>query len=257
MQNITLALIQTSLHWENKAANLAMFEEKMQSITPSADVIFLPEMFTTGFSMQSHLLAEDMQGATVQWMRQQAQRLDAVVCGSFIAKNQGQYYNRLVWMQPDGHYHTYDKRHLFRMGDEQQHYSAGTKRLITEWKGWRFCPMICYDLRFPVWARNRNDYDVLLFVANWPHRRSAHWKLLLQARAVENLSYAVGVNRVGDDGNNIYHSGDSSVFSPRGELMWQQTDDEAIEVVELKAHDLLEYRQVFPAHLDADEFDIR
>lgn len=256
MQDLTVTLIQTALHWENKEKNLSMFTDQLNTITSGTDVVLLPEMFTTGFSMQSATLAEDMNGPTVQWIKEQATRLNAVVCGSFIAGEQGHYYNRLVWMQPDGIFFTYDKRHLFRMGDEQQHYSAGTQRLITEWKGWRFCPMICYDLRFPVWTRNRNEYDVLLFLANWPERRAAHWKLLLQARAVENLSYCLGVNRVGEDGNGIYHSGDSSVFSPRGELLWQQSHEEEIKTITLSKQDLLDYRKAFPAHLDADGFKL-
>lgn len=257
MQDLTVTLIQTALHWENKEKNLSMFTDKLNTITSATDVVLLPEMFTTGFSMQSAALAEDMNGPTVQWMKEQAARLNAVVCGSFIAKENNCYYNRLLWMQPDGTYHTYDKRHLFRMGDEQQHYSAGDKRLLVEWKGWRICPMVCYDLRFPVWVRNRNEYDVLLFVANWPERRAAHWKLLLQARAVENLSYCLGVNRVGEDGNGIYHSGDSSVFSARGEQLWQQSHEEEIKTITLSKQDLLDYRKVFPAQLDADEFELR
>lgn len=256
MQDLTVTLIQTALHWENKEKNLSMFTDKLNTITSATDVVLLPEMFTTGFSMQSAALAEDMNGPTVQWMKEQAVRLNAVVCGSFIAKEDSRYYNRLVWMQPDGTYHTYDKRHLFRMGDEQQHYSAGDKRLLVEWRGWRICPMVCYDLRFPVWVRNRNEYEVLLFVANWPERRVAHWKLLLQARAVENLSYCLGVNRVGEDGNGIYHSGDSSVFSARGEELWQQSHEEEIKTITLSKQDLLDYRKAFPAQLDADEFEL-
>lgn len=257
MQDLTVTLIQTALHWENKEKNLSMFTDKLNTITSPTDVVLLPEMFATGFSMQSALLAEAMNGPTVKWMKEQAARLNAVVCGSFIAHNNGKYYNRLVWMQPDGNYHTYDKRHLFRMGDEQQHYSAGDKRLLVQWKGWRICPMVCYDLRFPVWVRNRNDYDVLFFVANWPERRAAHWKLLLQARAVENISYCLGVNRVGDDGKGIYHSGDSSVFSARGEQLWQQSHREEIKTITLSKQDLLDYRKSFPAQLDADEFELR
>ena len=256
MQDLTVTLIQTALHWENKEKNLSMFTDKLNTITSATDIVLLPEMFTTGFSMQSAALAEDMNGPTVQWMKEQAARLKAVVCGSFIAKENNRYYNRLLWMQPDGTYHMYDKRHLFRMGDEQQHYSAGDKRLLVEWKGWRICPMVCYDLRFPVWVRNRNEYEVLLFVANWPERRTAHWKLLLQARAVENLSYCLGVNRVGEDGNGIYHSGDSSAFSARGEQLWQQSHEEEIKTITLSKQDLLDYRKAFPAQLDADEFEL-
>lgn len=256
MQDLTVTLIQTALHWENKEKNLSMFTDKLNTITSATDVVLLPEMFTTGFSMQSAALAEDMNGPTVQWMKEQAARLNAVVCGSFIAKENNRYYNRLLWMQPDGTYDTYDKRHLFRMGDEQQHYSAGDKRLLVEWKGWRICPMVCYDLRFPVWVRNRNEYEVLLFVANWPERRAVHWKLLLQARAVENLSYCLGVNRVGEDGNGIYHSGDSSIFSARGEQLWQQSHEEEIKTITLSKQDLLDYRKAFPAQLDADEFEL-
>lgn len=256
MQTLNISLIQTALHWEDVDANLQMFTQKMEGIT-GADIIVLPEMFSTGFTMNSTDMAELTGGRTTRWMKEQAAKKKAVITGSIIVEEGGKHYNRLIWMQPDGIFYTYDKRHLFRMGNEHEYYSAGNKKLLVEYKGWRICPMICYDLRFPVWIRNKNKYDLLLFVANWPTRRNQHWKQLLIARSIENQCYTLGVNRVGDDGNGIGHSGPTMAIDPMGNILAEQADTEAILNVTLDLNVVQEYRDKFPAHLDADDFEVR
>ena len=261
MQDITISLIQTKLHWQEPDANLAMLEEKIWQIKGKPDLIILPEMFNTGFSMQAEKLAEPMNSKTFRWMKQQAAQSGAVVTGSFIVKEEGKYFNRLIWMEPDGNYATYDKRHLFRMADEHHHFNMGKQRLIRELKGWRICPMVCYDLRFPVWSRNLTAegelaYDLLLYVANWPEARSSAWNILLQGRAVENLCYVAGVNRVGKDGNNISYNGCSTVVDPKGQRLYYAEDCETIHTLTLEAENLLTYRKKFPAYLDADRFSL-
>lgn len=257
MQDLRLSLIQTSLHWEDKKANLQMLEQQLQALNGKTDLVLLPEMFSTGFSMKAVQLAEEMNGSSVQWMQQQAARLGAVLCGSLIIRDREQQYNRLLWVQPDGQIHTYDKRHLFRMGEEHRHYSAGEQRLIVTYKGWNICPMVCYDLRFPVWCRNvKNEYDLLIFVANWPERRAQHWKALLKARAIENLAYVAGLNRVGTDGHGVYHSGDSTVLDARGQELFGHSHEEKIQTLTLSADELKQYRESFPAWQDADSFTL-
>jgi omega-amidase len=254
---LTLSLIQSTLHWENIPANLAMFEEKIWRINQPTDLIVLPEMFNTGFTMNAEAVSEPMNLHTFKWMKQQAKQTGAVVTGSFIVKEQAQYYNRLIWMRPDGSYETYDKRHLFRMANEHLTFSGGKMPLVTEWKGWRICPLICYDLRFPVWSRNVNtDYDLLIYVANWPQARQHAWKTLLPARAIENLAYTVGVNRVGVDGKNIPYSGDSGIYNYKGETLFQQTDTEVTHTITLHKQELIAFRKAFPAFLDADTFNL-
>lgn len=258
MQDLTITLIQSELHWENTGANLAMFEEKIWKIKSPTDIIVLPEMFTTGFTMNAELLAEPMGLTAFKWMKQQAAQTGAVVTGSVIIKEQGRYFNRLIWMQPDGKYFYYDKRHLFRMAEEHLVYSPGTEKLLVSWKGWNIRPLICYDLRFPVWSRNRNnEYDLLIYVANWPEARSLPWRTLLQARAIENLSYVAGVNRVGKDGKEINYCGESTIVSPKGEIIWQQENNEAIHSYTLSKTELASFRAKFPADMDADEFQIK
>ncbi|MES2732980.1 MAG: amidohydrolase [Bacteroidota bacterium] len=254
---LTLSLIQSALHWENVSANLAMFEEKIWRINQPTDLIILPEMFTTGFTMNAAAVSEPMNLHTFKWMKQQAKQTGAVVTGSFIVKDQTQYYNRLIWMRPDGSYETYDKRHLFRMANEHLTFSGGKTPLVTEWKGWRICPLICYDLRFPVWSRNVNaNYDLLIYVANWPQARQHAWKTLLPARAIENLAYTVGVNRVGIDGKNIPYSGDSGIYNYKGETLFQQADAEVTHTITLHKQELIAFRTAFPAFLDADTFNL-
>lgn len=263
MQDLKITIIQTDPHWEDVEANLAMFEEKIWQINGQTDVIVLPEMFTTGFTMAASRFAEHMNMRTFKWMRQMADQTGALILGSYIVTVHERYYNRLLWMEPGGVFKTYDKRHLFRMANEHKTYSPGESLLIGTWKGWRICPLVCYDLRFPVWSRNRWDnanqrlsYDVAIYVANWPIARIGAWDTLLRARAIENLSYVVGVNRIGQDGNGLEHNGNSAVISPKGEPIFMNEGDELVHSVELSANSLQAFRDRFPAYIDGDEFSI-
>ncbi len=264
MADLRVTLIQTPLHWENPAANLAMLEEKIWQIDQPTDLIVLPEMFTTGFTMHAAALAEPMNLTTFKWMKTQAAQTGAVVTGSYIVKENNQYFNRLVWMQPDGEYKVYDKRHCFRMAGENEIYTPGHQRLITTWKGWRICPLVCYDLRFPVWSRNvlqgnggHLSYDCLIYVANWPQSRHTAWNTLLQARAIENLSYVVGVNRTGTDAKGIDYRGDSAVITPKGEYLLSPGPADLVQTIVLAREVLDHFRAVFPAYLDADQFTLQ
>jgi predicted amidohydrolase len=263
MRDLRITLLQSDLYWEEIDANLSAFEEKIWQIGQDTDVIVLPEMFTTGFTMNAQTLGEHMNMRTFRWMRQMADQTGALVLGSFVAKVHDKFYNRLLWMEPGGNYKTYDKRHLFRMAGEHKTYSSGESLLIAEWKGWRICPLICYDLRFPVWSRNTYDalarrlnYDLLIYVANWPTARIEAWSSLLKARAIENLSYVVGVNRVGVDGNSVEYNGNSAIIGPKGEMIFSSEDVETIKTLELNANSLQAFRDKFPAYFDADEFSI-
>ncbi|PSL49017.1 putative amidohydrolase [Chitinophaga niastensis] len=263
MSDLKVTLIQSQLHWEDIAANLRMFDEKINSIGEKTEVVFLPEMFSTGFSMQSELLAETMDGSAVQWMKKKSAEKNIIITGSLIIKENGEYMNRLIWMLPNGTYGTYDKRHLFGYAGEHEHYQPGDKRLIAQVKGWKINLTICYDLRFPVWSRNSIQadtqapaYDLLVNVANWPERRSTAWKTLLQARAIENQCFAIGVNRVGNDGNNIYHSGDTSLIDPMGEIIYRKSHDEDIFTYTLQRELLDDVRKKIPFLKDADKFTI-
>jgi omega-amidase len=260
MSTLTFTLIQTQLHWENKTANLAMLEEKIMSIKERTEIVVLPEMFSTGFSMQPAKLAEDMNGETVQWMKRIAAAKKIILTGSVIIKEEEKYYNRLLWVLPDGKIGTYDKRHRFAFAGEDNEYTAGDKRLIAQVKGWKINLLVCYDLRFPVWARQQtneqSEYDVLLYVANWPQRRVHAWKTLLMARAIENQSYVIGVNRVGEDGNGINHNGESMVVDPLGEVLYQKENEEDIFTITLQKENLEQVRAKFPFWKDADQFKI-
>lgn len=266
MSSLTVTLIQTFLHWENKEANLSMLTDKIESIREKTEIIVLPEMFSTGFSMKPGELAETMEGKTVNWMRKTASNKRVVLTGSIIIKEGGDYFNRLIWMLPDGQYGYYDKRHLFAYANEDQCYTPGAKRLIASVKGWKVNLQVCYDLRFPVWARQQQhhhpennmapEYDLLVYPANWPERRNHAWKTLLQARAIENQCYVIGVNRVGNDGNNIYHSGDSMVVGPLGEVLYSKVHEEDIFSIVLQKALLEETRTRFPFWRDADNFTI-
>jgi omega-amidase len=262
MQDLTLTIIQTELYWQQPEANLAALEEKIWQIEGATDLIILPEMFTTGFTMEAKTFAEPMNSRTFRWMKQLAAQTDAVITGSYIVQEGGKYFNRLIWMQPDGEWQSYDKRHLFRMADEHDHFSPGQKPIICEWREWKICPMVCYDLRFPAWSRNRVredgqlSYDLLLYVANWPAARVDAWNILLQARAVENLCYVAGVNRVGMDGKGIDYNGYSSVVGPKGNIIYQEKRRQHICTQKLNAAELREFRKKFPAQLDADNFTI-
>lgn len=260
-----VTLIQTSLHWENRQKNLEHFDRLLSNLTPT-DLIVLPEMFTTGFTMNPERLAEPADGETLKWLKQKASEKKAVITGSVSVEENGKYFNRLFWVQPDSEVSYYNKRHLFRMAKEDQHYTMGNEKIIKSLAGFNVCPLVCYDLRFPVWCRNvftkdggtyTPAYDALVFVANWPEVRSYPWKQLLIARAIENQCYVIGVNRIGNDGNNIAHSGDSMVINPRGEIISKtKAGEESIETVELSMSYLEEFRKVFPVGLDADDFTL-
>ena len=260
MSTLTITTIQTNLHWEDKAANLAMLEAKINSIKERTEIVVLPEMFSTGFSMKPELLYETMDGETVQWMKRIAAAKKIILTGSIIIKDNEQYFNRLIWMLPNGEYGYYDKRHRFAYAGEDQHFSNGNKRLIASVKGWKINLLVCYDLRFPVWARQQSstepEYDVLIYVANWPQRRSHAWKTLLQARAIENQSFVVGVNRIGDDGNNIHHSGDSMIIDALGEVLYTKSEDEDIYTITLEKEKLDEIRSKLPFLKDGDAFEL-
>lgn len=257
MAELTVSIIQTNLHWEDKVSNLKMFEEKFAALPAASQVVFLPEMFNTGFSMRPEFLAENMEGNTVQWLKQMASAQRKIICGSMIIEEDKQYFNRLLWVLPNGIMYHYDKRHLFAYAGEDQHFTAGTNRLIVQVNGWKICLMICYDLRFPVWARqNKEQYDALVYVANWPDRRSPAWKTLLQARAIENQAYVIGVNRTGQDGHDIHYSGHSTLIDPLGNILWQEADTEAIYTQTLNKETLQEARTQFPFLNDADQFVI-
>ena len=261
MSTLTITTIQSNLIWEDKAANLHMLEQKITGIEEKTEIVVLPEMFNTGFSMRPEPLAETMDGESVEWMKRVSRENGIVLTGSIMIEEEGNYYNRLIWMLPNGQYGHYDKRHLFAFGEEDEHYSPGNKRLIASVKGWRINLLVCYDLRFPVWARQKNteagaEYDVLIYVANWPERRSHAWKTLLCARAIENQCYVVGVNRVGSDGKNIYYSGNSLVIDPLGQVLYHMADEEDVNTITLQKEMLEDVRIKFPFWKDADSFNI-
>ncbi len=265
--SLTVTIIQTHLHWENKAANLAMLYEKIMGIQEKTEVVILPEMFSTGFIMKAEEFAETMDGETVQWMRNIAQQKRIILTGSIIIQEENKYYNRLLWMLPNGSFGYYNKRHLFAYAEEDKHYTAGNKRLITSVKGWKINTQICYDLRFPIWSRQAplstrgegrgsEEYDVLLYVANWPERRNSAWQTLLTARAIENQCYVIGVNRIGLDGNNIAHCGSSTVIDALGNILYCKANDEDIFTITLQKKHLLDIRNKFPFLNDRDNFTI-
>ena len=258
MSTLIITGIQSSLHWEDKEANLQMLEEKIFSISQPTEIVVLPEMFSTGFSMQPKKLAETMDGETVEWMKRIAAKKKIILTGSVIIEEDRNFYNRLVWVLPNGQIGYYDKRHLFAYGDEDQHYTAGKKRLIASVKGWKINLMVCYDLRIPVWSRQQGDfeYDVLIYVANWPERRVLAWTSLLRARAIENQSYVIGVNRTGDDGNKIPYTGESMAVDPMGEILYHKNDEEDVFTVTLDKSHLEKTREKFPFWKDADRFKI-
>ena len=306
MSSLTITLIQPDLYWEDKAANLEHFETLIDGIKEKTQLVILPEMFSTGFSMRPADLAETMDGPTVAWMKQMAAQKKIILTGSLIIEEEGHYYNRLIWMLPNGQYGVYDKRHRFAYAGEDEHYTPGHRRLIASVNGWKVNLLVCYDLRFPVWSRQQMqmppatpsqhppdqasssvppatassapapsspsdpppsstrepappvapEYDLLVYVANWPERRSHAWKTLLQARAIENQVYVVGVNRVGNDGNAIYHSGDSMVIDPLGEVLYHTHKEESVFTCTLQREKLEEVRTRLPFWKDADQFRI-
>jgi omega-amidase len=289
MSTLTITTIQADLRWEDKAANLQRFEEMILGIREPTEIVVLPEMFSTGFSMKPQALAEKMDGPTIAWMKTIAAEKRIILTGSIIIEEGGHYFNRLIWMLPNGQYGYYDKRHRFAYAGENEQYTAGQKRLVASVKGWKVLLLVCYDLRFPVWSRQGPavpgarakgghgvlpgdepgeaptdgpgegpglEYDLILYVANWPERRSLAWRTLLQARAIENQSFVVGVNRVGMDGNNIYHSGDSMIIDPLGEVLSLISNKETIFTHTLLKERLDEVRGRYPFWRDADHFSI-
>ena len=254
--HLRVTLVQAELAWQDPAANRHRLAAHFRGLVGHTDLVVLPEMFSTGFSMAAAELAEDMDGPTVDWMREEAAALGCVIAGSLIVRDGGRCYNRLVWARPDGSLEHYDKRHLFRLAGEQEHYAAGSRRLVVALKGWRVCPMICYDLRFPVWSRSRGDYDLLLYVANWPQRRALAWSTLLRARAIENQSYVVGVNRIGKDGNGTAYAGDSVALDFLGQPLSSEGGGDRVETAVHDLESLRAYRESFPVHLDADRFEL-
>jgi predicted amidohydrolase len=256
MQDLNISLIQTMLHWQDPAANRRHFETELDTLESGSDLIVLPEMFSTGFTMDARPNAESMTGKTVTWMAEMAAKHNTTLCGSLIIEDQGHCYNRLIWMPPNGQPDYYDKRHLFRMADEQNHYAAGKTRKIFALNGWRICPLVCYDLRFPVWSRGVNEIDLMIYVANWPATRRSAWQVLLPARAVENQCYAVGVNRIGSDGNAVNYAGDSVVIDFFGNPLIDCGEQSTSVSVRLNGAALTRYREKFPAYLDADRFRI-
>lgn len=259
MQDLEVTLIQDELDWQDPVANRRRFDEHLRHLTPT-DVVVLPEMFTTGFTMAAADYAETMDGLTVAWMLEHARRLDAVVCGSLIIRERlgdgEHYFNRLIWAMPDGGTVSYDKRHLFRHAGETEHYTAGGDRVVVEHRGWRIAPMICYDLRFPVWSRHAHDSDVLLYVANWPAPRHTAWEALLKARAIENQCYAVGVNRIGTDANGLDYRGGSAVYGYLGAAVTDCGDRREVANALLSCERLRDFRSTYPFQLDADRFDL-
>jgi omega-amidase len=279
MATLSVSVIQSKLYWEDKEANLRMFSEKIDSIKEKTEMVILPEMFSTGFTMNPESVAEKMNGRTVEWMHQVAAKHRIIVTGSLIIEEDGKYFNRLVWMLPVGQYGHYDKRHRFTYAGENLQYTSGNKRLIASVNGWKLNLQICYDLRFPVWASQQTfvppllrkkrvsnfdaykepehpEYDMLVYVANWPKVRIHAWKTLLQARAIENQCYVIGVNRVGQDGNEIYYSGDSMIIDPLGEILYQKQDVEDVFTMTFHKETLDGIRSKYPFWKDADHFMI-
>jgi omega-amidase len=251
-----IAIIQTSLIWEDAAANRHHFSEKINAINEAVDLIVLPEMFTTGFTMNPSTIAESMEGATVQWMCQTATSKACAITGSLVIQQDGKYYNRLLFVLPDGEVKTYDKRHLFSLAGEDKHYTAGAEKLVITYKGWKICPLVCYDLRFPVFSRNSEGYDLLLYVANWPEVRTFAWDALLKARAIENLSYTIGVNRVGQDSDGHDYSGHTQVLNALGEYVLEPQVNDGVFIVELDKDALEATRSKFAFLDDRDNFTI-
>lgn len=254
---LTVTIIQTPLLWEHPEANREMLSLKINAVSEESDLIVLPEMFTTGFSMDAKVLAEAHEGPTLNWLQQHAAANQAAITGSIIVSEHGNFYNRLYFVFPDGSYDYYDKKHTFTLAGEHRIYTAGGRKLLVNYHGWKICPLICYDLRFPVWARNTEDYDLLIYVANWPQKRIKAWDTLLQARAIENLSYCVGVNRVGMDGNGHEYVGHSAVYDVLGERLSERDyEGEFTESVVLSKTQLLETRKQLQFLNDRDTFSL-
>lgn len=264
MNNLRVSLVQGATRWHDPAGNRDYYGELMAPLRGTTDLVLLPETFTSGFSNEAIDQAETDDGATLAWLRAQASLLDAAVTGSVQIRARDAVFNRLYFVTPDGSVQRYDKRHLFRYAREHERYASGRDRITVDWRGWRICPLVCYDLRFPVFSRNRFgveradalDYDLLLYVANWPSARAYPWKTLLRARAIENLCYVAGLNRVGSDGNGIHYAGNSAVIDFLGHPLSECTDAEVVVTTVLQADELAAHRERFPAMLDGDRFDL-
>ena len=256
-EQLKIALIQSDLVWENPEQNQNNFSKKIKNISEQVDVIILPEMFTTGFTMDAEAVAETMQGKTVDWMKNEASKHNMAIIGSLIISEENTFYNRLLFVEPLGKITIYNKRHTFTLVGEDKVFTAGAEKVIIDYKGWKICPLICYDLRFPVWARNTEDYDVLIYVANWPKPRVSAWDALLKARAIENMSYCIGVNRVGIDGVNSEYSGHSAVYDVLGNLITSfKPSKEQIEIVTLEKNHISKYRNKLKFLDDKDTFTL-
>lgn len=254
IQNLKITIVQPDIVWENAAANRKKYEALLAGVAET-DLIVFPEMFTTGFSMKPEKLGEKMTGPSLLWMQKMAREKNASLLGSLIIEENQQRFNRAVWVFPSGKVESYDKRHLFTMGQEPDHYSSGSAKTIVQYKGWKICPLICYDLRFPVWSRNTDDYDVLVYVANWPSSRHGVWKTLLLARAIENQCYCLGVNRTGTDGNGLNYLGNSALVFPKGTAHFL-AEREEVESFNLSYTDLQNFRRKFPVLNDRDSFHL-
>jgi predicted amidohydrolase len=262
--DLRVSLVQADTRWHDPAGNRALYGDLVRSVAGRTDLVVLPETFTSGFTNETLGNAEPMDGETMAWLRALAAEVGAVVTGSVVVREGERYYNRLVWMRPDGSHASYDKRHLFRYANEHQRYTPGAQRLVVDLAGWRVCPLVCYDLRFPVFARNRFDhavagdfdYDLLIHVANWPSPRHYAWQTLLRARAIENLSYGIGVNRTGTDGNNLSYLGGSVALDPLGQPLVECGAQVQVVTTTLSADGLRAHRARFPFHLDADAFSL-
>ncbi|HKK10773.1 MAG TPA: amidohydrolase [Bacteroidales bacterium] len=263
MQDLKVSLLQSDLYWENAEKNLEAFEKKISTLDGDTDLIVLPEMFNTGFTVKPKEVAETIKGPTFRWLQKMALTSGSVITGSFIVQDDNDFYNRLVWMQPNGFYLTYDKRHLFRMGGEHHRFSSGKTPLLVTHKGWKIRPLVCYDLRFPVWSKNvyhdgMYEYDVLIYVANWPAPRRQVWDALLTARALENQSYVLGVNCVGKDGNGVDYSGGTIIRDAKGRII-KKAQDHKVEAItaSLSYQELLDFREKFKVGMDWDRFEIK
>ncbi|WP_284651139.1 nitrilase family protein [Flavobacterium terrisoli] len=251
-----VALVQTSLTWENPTENRSHLSQKINGFLEEVDLIVLPEMFSSGFTMNLKTIAETMDGETVSWLQHLAKAKDCAITGSLVIEENGNYYNRLVFVFPNGDIKTYDKRHLFTLAGEDKVYTAGKEKLIVDYKGFKICPLICYDLRFPVFARNVENYDLLIYVANWPKPRVNAWDILLKARAVENMSYAIGVNRIGSDNNNLEYVGHSQAVDFLGNYLIEPNENESVSIVTLDKEKLLETRGKLAFLDDKDKFEL-
>ncbi len=262
MQDLIVSIIQSDLIWKDVASNLASFSYDIDQIAEEVDLIVLPEMFNTGFVVDPDKSVEEIAKESLLWLQEKAKQKKAVICTSLTIREENHYFNRLFWVKPDGTYQFYNKRHLFSLGGEHHQFSGGKEDLIVEWKGWKIKPLVCYDLRFPVWSKNRYtdgqyEYDLLIYIANWPASRRDPWKTLLKARAIENQSYVVGVNRIGKDANGLAHSGDSTIFDPKGKkLIHQDADTEFTATLQLSKKSLMDFRDKFTVALDWDRFSI-